>query len=190
MNWCFVRHCEIESNVKKIYAGWSEEELTSRGRNQAIEATKRLARFDIDKIYTSPLRRTVQTSEIIGDFLKKTPCIEKDFKELRLGIWEGMSEEEVSKQFPEKWSVWNTRPAELVLDNRETLGELLQRVLSGMGRIRAELEEATVLIVTHVAIIRVLLLYTRKMHQNLYRTIPVPNGKIFKIQNQLDLLKA
>lgn len=131
------------------------------------------------------MRRSVQTAEIIGDFLKKAPFIKGDFKELRLGIWEGMSEEEVSKQFPEKWKIWNTRPAELVLDDRETPGELLQRVLAGMERIRAKLEGSAVLIATHVAIIRVLLLHTRKMDLKLYRTITVPNGKIFEIQNDL-----
>lgn len=185
MNWYFVRHGEIDSNVKKIYAGWSEEELTPRGRKQAIEVAKKLAHFDIDKIYTSPLRRAVQTAEIIGDFLNKAPFIERDFKELRLGIWEGMSEEEVSKQFPEKWKIWNTRPADLVLDDREPLGELLKRVLAGMEKIRAKQEDSAILIVTHVAIIRVLLLHTRKMDLNTYRAITVPNGKIFEMQNNL-----
>jgi len=28
MIWYFVRHGEIESNIKKVYAGWSEEPLT------------------------------------------------------------------------------------------------------------------------------------------------------------------
>jgi len=185
MNWYFVRHGEIESNVKKIYAGWSEEELTPRGSRQAREAAKKLASFEIDKIYTSPLKRTVQTAEIIGDFLNKRTIVEENFQELRLGIWEGLNEEEVGRKFPDEWETWNTRPAELILDGRETLYGLLDRVLSGIRKIRLNENSSTVLVITHVAIIRVLLLYTQKMDLNLYRTIPVPNGKIFKIDDKL-----
>jgi len=31
MIWYFVRHGEIESNIKKVYAGWSEDPLTEKG---------------------------------------------------------------------------------------------------------------------------------------------------------------
>ena len=183
MKWYFVRHGEIESNRKKIYAGWSEEGLTPRGRNQAIAVAKELASFEIEEIYTSPLKRSVQTAEIIGDVLGKRPVVEESFKELRLGIWQGMHEDEVARQFPEEWQIWNTRPAELVLDGREALQDLLKRVLDGIRKIRLEKNDSIVLVVTHLAIIRVLLLHTQKMDLNLYRTIPVPNGKIFEMDD-------
>jgi len=185
MKWYLVRHGEIESNIKKIYAGWSEEGLTARGRSQAIETAKELTCFEIDQIYTSPLKRATQTAEIISNYLNKRPIVEESFKELRLGIWEGMHEKEVARQFPEEWKIWNTRPAELVLDGRETLYELLERVLAGMRKIKLKENGSTILVVTHLAIIRVLLLHTQKMDLNLYRTIPVPNGKIFQIDDDL-----
>jgi len=185
MKWYFVRHGEIQANVKKIYAGWSDEELTKRGHQQAREVAEELADFEIGSIYTSPLKRAVQTAEIIGDFLRKSPILEEGFKELRLGIWEGMGEEEITRQFPEKWKIWTTSPAELILEGRETLQELVERVLAGLKRVREREVDGSVLVVTHVAIIRVLLLYVRKMDLNLYRTIPVPgNGKIFKLADK------
>ena len=185
MNWYFVRHGEIQANVKKIYAGWSEEGLTRKGRQEAAEAAKIVSNFNIDSIYTSPLKRAVQTAEIIGDFLKKSPILEEGFKELRLGIWEGMGEEEITRQFPEKWKIWTTSPAELILEGRETLQELVERVLAGLKRVKQREVDGSVLVVTHVAIIRVLLLYVGKMDLNLYRTIPVHNAKIFEIADKL-----
>ena len=105
MNWYLVRHGEIEADVKKIYAGWSDEGLTKRGRQQAKEAAKELARFEIGSIYTSPLKRTVQTAEIIGGILKKQPILEESFKELKLGKWEGRSEKEIQRDFPDEWKI-------------------------------------------------------------------------------------
>jgi len=178
-----IRHGEIVSNIKKIYAGWSEEKLTQRGCQQAKEAGRKLALFNINRIYTSPLKRTVQTANIIGLLLNQKPILEENFKELKLGIWEGLSEKEISRRFSEEWAVWNKRPTQLVLENRETLNELLERVLRGVKKIKAGCMDGSALIVTHVAIIRVLLLHIRKMDLDLYRSIPVSNGKIFKIHD-------
>jgi len=182
MKCYFIRHGEIESNRKKIYAGWSEEALTSRGESQAEEVAKDLISCEIDRIYTSPLKRAHQTAEIIGNVLGKSPIIEESFKELRLGLWQGMHEDEVARQYPEEWRLWNTRPAELVLGGRETLHEMLDRVLAGLRKIKLKQNCTAVLVVTHLALIRVLLLHTQKMDLNLYRTISVPNAKIFEIE--------
>ncbi len=185
MKWYFVRHGEIEANVKKIYAGWSEEGLTRKGRQEAAEAAKILAHFNIDSIYTSPLTRAVQTAKIIGNVLNIQPVPEDNFKEMRLGIWEGKSEEEVQRDFPGEWKIWNTMPAELVLEERETLHEFLERVLRGIQKIRERDADGSALVVTHVAIIRVLLLHSQGRDFNLYRTIPVGNGEIFHLADKL-----
>lgn len=181
MKWFLVRHGEIESNLNRVYAGWSEEELTPWGRRQAREAAELLAPQAIGSIYASPVTRAVQTAEIIGEVLKKSPGIDECFKELRLGIWQGKSEEEIFREFPEEWKIWNTKPVDLVLEGRETLGELQERVLRGIVGIKSKSDGSPILVVTHVAIIRILLLHVQKKELNLYKTIHVPNGKIFEL---------
>ena len=191
MRWYFVRHGEIESNIKKVYAGWSDEALTTKGIRQAKEAAEELSDLEIGSIYTSPLKRTVQTAEIIGGFLKKQPILEESFKELKLGKWEGRSEKEVQRDFPDEWQMWNTRPAELILEGRESLQELLERVLGGIVKISEREVDGSVLVVTHVAIIRVLMLYTQKKDLNLYKTVPVPgNGKVHRLHPQISQIDA
>jgi broad specificity phosphatase PhoE len=183
MRLFYLRHGEIESNRKKIYAGWAEEPLTPRGRQQARDAAKQLIPLGIEAIYCSPLRRTRETAEIIGDLLGIRPVPEESFIELRMGPWEGKSEELVSREFPREWQIWNTRPAELVLDARETLAELLARILSGIEKLKRENQGKNLLVITHVAIIRVLLLHSQGMDLNLYRTLHIPNGKIFDLKD-------
>lgn len=190
MNWYFVRHGEIAANIRKIYAGQSHERLTEKGRRQAREMAATLMNLGMDEIYCSPVARAVETAEIIGAILGKKPILAEAFRELALGPWEGKSETEVERDFPAEWQIWNTRPAELVLEERETLRELLHRVLRGLELIQAQSGHRSVLVVTHVAIIRVLLLHWQALELNLYKQISIPHGKIFHLQCLVNSLEA
>ena len=198
-----VRHGEIESNIKKVYAGWSDEPLTERGVRQAEKAGELLKDKGIDALYCSPLRRAVQTAEIIGGIIGKTPILEKNFKEMRLGLWEGLSEDEIESRYPEEWGIWNTRPAELRLDGRETLEALQERVLKGVFSRRwtqmnadkkcltqRRKDAKNLVIVTHVAIIRVIVLYSQGRDLNEYKRVPVANGELFEIDPQITQIDA
>ena len=190
MIWYFIRHGEIQSNVDKVYAGWSDEALTARGVRQAEKAGEILKDRGIDKIYCSPLKRAVQTAEIIGKSIDLVPVLDKHFKEMRMGPWEGLSEDQIEMKFPKEWRIWNTRPAKLKLDGRETLKELQGRVIEGIKRQRRSevggQRSGKVVVVTHVAIIRVLKLYTEGRDLNEYKKVPVPgNGEVFQIAPQI-----
>jgi len=186
VKWYLVRHGEIDSNLKKIYAGRTVEELTENGRRQARMMAEKLLHLGINEIYCSPVARTVETAEIIGEILGIRPILAEAFEELALGPWEGKSEAEVERNFPDEWKIWNTRPDELILEGRETLSGLLQRVLAGMELIQAPNGHRSVLVVTHVAIIRVLLLYWQARDLNLYKQILIPHGQIFHFEGHLN----
>ena len=185
MKWYFVRHGEIESNIKKVYAGWNDEGLTPTGVRQAVDAVRELSNYKIEVVCCSPLRRTVQTAEIIGDVLHKKPLLAESFKELKMGPWEGLSESKVAEDYPDAWDLWNSRPADLVLEGRETLSELQARALKGVAQIREEYYGKSILVVSHVAVIRVLLLYCRGMNLNFYKTVSVANGQVFEMAEEL-----
>ena len=191
MKFYLVRHGEIEANIRKVYAGRSPEKLTAKGRRQASMMAEELRQSGIAKIYCSPVRRALETAEIIGSDLNKKPILEPAFAELVMGPWEGKSEAEVQRDYPTEWQIWNTRPAELILPGRETLEELRQRSLQGLAAIQAQNDYSSgVLIVTHVAVIRVLLLYQQAWELNLYRTIAIPHGKIFLLEGLGDRIEA
>lgn len=182
MKWYLVRHGEIAANIKKIYAGRGKEGLTSRGRQQARQAAEKLRDQGIDAIYCSPSPRAVQTAAIIGSYLGKSPILEESLQEISLGIWEGRSEKEIEREFPEEWAIWNTKPAELVLEGRERLQDLLTRVLKGIEKIKSKNRGKAVVLVTHVAVIRILLLHAQGQDLNLFRMLPIPNAEIFVLE--------
>ncbi|GBD96587.1 MAG TPA: histidine phosphatase family protein [Nitrospirae bacterium] len=181
MNLFLVRHGEIPANVKKVYAGRSAERLTDKGIHQAEEVAEKLKSCNVHSIYSSPIQRALQTAEIIREKIKADFFIESAFREMELGPWEGLSENDVARMYPREWSIWQSRPAELKLPGRETLGELLERVLTGVQNIYRDRTSRNIVVVTHVAVIRVLLLWHAKKELNLYKTIHVPNAGVFEI---------
>ncbi|MDP2703770.1 MAG: histidine phosphatase family protein [bacterium] len=60
----FVRHGESEGNVKPIWQG-SDSPLTEKGRAQAVFTAHRCAKFPVEVVLSSALRRARETAEII-----------------------------------------------------------------------------------------------------------------------------
>jgi len=177
-----VRHGITESNKKRIYMGRSQEGLAPEGIAQAENLGKSLLHLGIKRIYSSPMYRALETASIIANTLKVPVEIKRDLAEMELGIWAGLTEEEVSKKFPEDYRQWNTIPQDFVLAGREPLITVQQRALKAMAHIKERNGESPALAVTHVAIVRCLILYYQGLNLNVYRTIPVPNVSVFRLQ--------
>ncbi|MBC8553808.1 MAG: histidine phosphatase family protein [Candidatus Brocadiales bacterium] len=182
MNLILVRHGEIPSNVNKVYAGRSPENLTEKGIWQAQDVARKLLGFNVDTIFTSPIQRAVQTAEIIRSKINAELITITAFRELEMGPWEGLSENDIAIQYPEELLIWNQRPAELKMPGRETLHELQERVLTGVQSVFVEKTKSNIVVISHVAIIRVLMLWNQRRSLNLYKTIHVPNAEIIELK--------
>lgn len=65
----FIRHGESEANQNKVFAGQKDDSLlTKKGREQARSTAKEILTegIQIDRIITSPLKRAVETAQIIA----------------------------------------------------------------------------------------------------------------------------
>jgi alpha-ribazole phosphatase/probable phosphoglycerate mutase len=158
----------------------SGEKLTPKGVLQAENAAEKLKACDLLAAYSSPMERALQTADIIKSKIGLPIQAHNAFREMELGPWQGLSEMEVAQSYPAEWKTWNHCPAELDIQGRETLNQLLERVLNGIISIYQE--HSNILVVTHVAIIRVLLLWSENESLNMYKSIHVPNAEIFKIE--------
>jgi len=116
MKLYFVRHGESEANVLRVISnrGWVHP-LTEKGRQQAHDLAEKLRDAGIVKIYTSPMRRAVQTAEILGQILGVEFEITDALREFDCGIAEGRADEEAWKLHAwvsEEWAVhhrWDSR---------------------------------------------------------------------------------
>lgn len=96
MNIIFMRHGNATDNVKEIISDkeiyWST--LTEDGRKTVLESIETLP-SKIDKIYISPLPRTIETAHLVSQKYKASDfIIEKRIREINNGKYSGMKNNE------------------------------------------------------------------------------------------------
>lgn len=182
MNWYFLRHGQINSNLNHVYSGRSDEPLNKVGIEQAQRAAELVASKSIDRVISSPLARAGQTATIIGSANGLKVTFDQAFNEMAFGPWEGLSEERIKQQYPLEWVLWNSQPHKLMLHGRETLEQLQTRVVHGMQHIEAEGVGSNILVVSHVAVIRVAILFAEGRPLSEYKTVAVDNCQLFPVQ--------
>ena len=177
-----IRHGVTQSNKEKIYVGWGEEELIKEGVMQAEQVGEKIQEWGITGIYASPIKRALQTAQILNRYVKKELKIDPGLKEIKMGAWEGLSEKEIIAKYPAEHALWLKKPAELKLDGRETLLDVQQRVVRAVNKILKENEGTISVAVTHMAPIRCLVLYYNHLSLNMYKSIDVPNLSIHRVK--------
>jgi broad specificity phosphatase PhoE len=126
-------------------------------------------------LFSSPIHRAVETASLIASRCSVPVHLSKDFREIEMGAWAGLTEDQVEKGYPTDWKMWNSTPSALRLPGRETLADVLARAKTGLAGARREYREGALAIVTHVAVIRVLVLDAQGRSLDEYRTVSVPN---------------
>ncbi len=102
-----IRHGQTAWNKKGIFCGWSDINLTKKGREEAIEAGKELRRnkFTFDYSFTSLLKRASITLKLILKELKspKIP-VEIDWRlnERHYGDLQGIKHSDMAKKVGEE----------------------------------------------------------------------------------------
>jgi len=195
MNWFFIRHGQINSNLNKVYSGRSDEPLNARGFEQAHQAADLIKSKAIDRVISSPLVRAGQTANIIASENGLKMTYDPAFNEMKFGAWEAKSESSIQQKYPLEWRLWNTSPHRLKMPGRETLQQLQQRVVERMHNISLqgadEAKNENILVVAHVAVIRVALLYAQQRPLSEYKSVVVDNCQLFPVSLvEHDLQKA
>ena len=146
-----VRHGENVANITKEFSYKTVDySLTEKGILQAEQTAEFLKTKKIDFIYSSPLKRAYETAEIIAKTLNKSFEINENFRELNVGILEGMK--------PDKntWNIffnviqkWLTGISSESFPEGENLDQLTKRFKNGIMDISYGKNEKIILVVGH-----------------------------------------
>jgi probable phosphoglycerate mutase len=152
-----VRHGESGSMVGgaslALTDGQGDPPLAPGGAAEAELVGARLARHGINAIYTSPLRRCVETAEPLARALGLTPRIEQDLREVFMGEWEGGL---YRKKFAERDPIALRMLAEQrwdVIPGAEPAPEFARRIRSVLTRIAAAHAGEKIAVFTHAGVI-------------------------------------
>jgi probable phosphoglycerate mutase len=92
----FVRHGEADNNVKRLLVGRHiEAHLTERGIRQVKDTGQHLKKLKIDRMYVSPVTRTIETAKIICEITDLQYQTDERLYEIELGDLVGMNYDEV-----------------------------------------------------------------------------------------------
>lgn len=159
-NLYVARHGQTKWNVEHRIQGKSDSPLTGLGVKQARQLARRLSKVDLDVIFTSSSHRALRTAQLVNDVQSNgTPLhVEDDLMEISLGEWEGMLRSEVDNLYPRLQNVYFQNPAEFrPVGNGETFHQVRERVLRIMGEILENNSGKNILVVTHTAIVKLIL---------------------------------
>lgn len=157
----FVRHAEAEGNVDRIFHGWTDSVITKKGHIQAERVAERLKSMNIDVIYSSSLKRTLQTAQYIAD-IKNLPIIRTDkLKEINGGKWEGKEWHELPKLWPDAYESWENRPHDHKMPGGESMIDFQKRLLDEVMYIIKNNKGKDICIVTHGTALRAMMCYFR-----------------------------
>lgn len=140
--------------------GWAPVPLNERGREQAEIVGEWLAdSYDIDRVLASDLLRTRETTELLLESIGDRPVsFDSAWRERGLGIYQGLSYEDVETRFPEfGLSETAFRSVEVTPDGGESLRDVEARVVGRFEDFHDRPDDETVLLVTHGGPLRILL---------------------------------
>jgi broad specificity phosphatase PhoE len=176
-----TRHGKTEANLQNRFAGRSNEALHQQGIEQISECAKELKKTDISAIYTGPLPRTCQSAEIISQMTGAEVRISEAFNEIRIPHWDGLTKEEILADFGPEYQTWLNAPEEFHLEACETLSQVQERAVGGIEKIFAERVGEMVVVVSHLIVIRCLILYYRRQPISEFRSILIDNGSVSRL---------
>jgi broad specificity phosphatase PhoE/ribonuclease HI len=155
-----VRHGVTPHTVDKRFSGGlrsSNPGLSEEGRDQVRTTAAWLSPIaeGVDVVVSSPVRRTLESAEIIAEALGKRVDVEPGFAEMEFGSWDGLTLAEVAERDKARLDAWlgslDTAPPE-----GESFREVEARVQAGLDRLVAAHEGRTVVVVSHVTPIKTL----------------------------------
>jgi probable phosphoglycerate mutase len=150
---CLVRHGETNWNLEQRFQGQLDISLNARGRAQADALARELREERFDKIYSSDLKRAVQTATPLARARGMKIVREPLLREKRDGAWEGFTHSEIKAAYPHEHNRYRTRRLDFVIPQGEGLRQFADRVTSALTEIVKANEGETLLVVAHAGVL-------------------------------------
>ena len=151
-----VRHGETEWNVTNIFRGRIDIELSQTGMKQAELLAEYLSDTKVDAIYSSPLKRALQTAEVIARYHRLSVEITPALLDFHFGRWQGLSRQEVKDKYKALYAEWLKNPHQVQIPDGEKLDDVRKRALGVVESIIAK-HEGTAILVSHRVVNKVLI---------------------------------
>lgn len=158
-----VRHGENPANITKVFSSRIvDQSLTLKGVLQAQQTAARFKRQDITRdqwarvVYSSPLRRAIETAKIIAEALDVEVRIMEEFREISVGVLEERPATQSDWAFHEQvMGDWFAGKSETEFPGGENYLDLWARMNTGLLKTTHGSADKNIVVVSHGGIMSV-----------------------------------
>ena len=164
-----LRHAETSWNAERRYQGQTDIPLNDVGREQARVLRSQLLRhahlFDPERtaVIASDLLRAKETAQLV--FSEHTIHSEPELREIRFGIFEGLTRKEIETRFAPELARWEQDEPGFAIAGGEPKDQVRRRAVAALERWLAEVAHPTLVVVTHGGVLRQLMNHVREQQQ-------------------------
>ena len=153
-----VRHGITDFNDARKFMGHSDIGMSDIGYRQIEKLRDRLMDRKIDAVYSSDLKRTLETAELIlaGREIDVIPCPE--LRECYYGECEGLTFQEIGSNYPDVAEKCINFTLELEFPEGESFKDFIERAAGFLHRLEKHEQSDTILITSHSGPLKVLVL--------------------------------
>ena len=154
-----VRHGQTEWNRIERFRGRYDVELNLTGMEQAKRVAQRIANhWQPSVIYSSPLKRAIQTAEEIAQVYNQKVVTDFGLIDIDYGKWQGLTPVEVKEKWTEQISNWYEHPEKCEIPDGESLTKVQERAMSFITSVAMQYNNQTIVIVSHTVVNRLILI--------------------------------
>ncbi len=151
-----ARHGETDWNASEIFRGRADIPLNEAGRKQAEMLGEYLGQEKIDFIYSSPLKRAVETARAIAGHLNLEVNAVENLNDFHFGEWQSLPRSEVAEKYPELYRDWLDTPEQVKIPGGESLEDVRKRAVPFVEDAIMRFDEGRIVFVSHRVVNKVL----------------------------------
>ena len=174
-----IRHGQTERNRHQVLQGRTDAPLNTTGVAQAAAVAEKFAsaRIQFDIVYSSPLRRAIQTAEIIAP--GKAVHVDPRLTEMDYGPYEGMDLNHPDPEVVEFFRDFVHNPAP---KGMEQLKDVVARTGEFLEEVRPKAESGNLLISTHAIAMKGALEYLTPESKGVYWSKYIGNCAVYGVE--------
>lgn len=153
----FLRHGETAFSKTGDFCGWVDEPLTAEGKLMAEDFATAYGGINWAAIYSSPMKRTVETARPVSLKTGVEIQLREGLKEINYGKWELKSHAEIKTDYKADYDKWVSEPGWNSPTDGETAFQIAERSCAVIQEALAKHADGAVLFVSHKATIRIML---------------------------------
>ncbi len=146
-----IRHAQTEWNIQRRFQGHGDSPITEEGQEQLQRLKSRLAGLEFDVVYSSDLRRTMETSKMLSG---KQRVEEPRLRERGVGILEGLNLEQIMAEHAEAFRAFRSGDKDHQIEGGESLQIALNRAWTFLEEMPEKHPGAELAAVSHAGLIR------------------------------------